>query len=226
MCIIVDARIEQACGYLLLNDFNAFVYCCTMCHCEFEFSVNLEAHIYAAHAAHILQKHQDDKEHIENVFVNEDLLFDGAESSIIEIGPTTVKIEQDETNVEDNEANVGDAIAPNQENSEETFVRVPIELKEGNKENDALLSGSVVSHVFENGNKNNEADKVTHNDIDDESNGIRRSRRIGLKRRRYGSFETKTSSSKKPQNRLVTSKRRKISCGRSIEKSIPKRLVE
>ncbi|XP_055303253.1 zinc finger protein 700-like [Sitodiplosis mosellana] len=67
MCFTVD-QIEQACGLLLLNEFNTFVYCCKKCQCDFDSGPNLEVHILSAH--------QDDKSHIENVFVNDDIFMD------------------------------------------------------------------------------------------------------------------------------------------------------
>lgn len=59
-------RMQRACGYLVLNDVNAFVYCCRTCPCEYESILDLEAHI--------LYDHLDVKEGIiESVFVPGDV---------------------------------------------------------------------------------------------------------------------------------------------------------
>lgn len=59
MCFTID-QIDQACGLLLLNEFNTFIYHCKKCANEFDSGTDLESHI--------LSEHLDDKEHIENVF--------------------------------------------------------------------------------------------------------------------------------------------------------------
>lgn len=60
---IVYEQIEQACGFLLLNDSKVFSYCCKTCLRVFESSSKLEVHI--------LQKHQEGTNDIESVFVSE-----------------------------------------------------------------------------------------------------------------------------------------------------------
>ncbi|XP_055303171.1 zinc finger protein 665-like [Sitodiplosis mosellana] len=67
MCFTID-QIEQACGFVLLNESNTFVYCCNKCQCEYDSGSNLEVHF--------LSEHQDDKTHIENLFVNDGILVE------------------------------------------------------------------------------------------------------------------------------------------------------
>lgn len=67
MCFTID-QFEQACGFLLLGEFNTFIYCCKKCQCEFESGPNLEVHI--------LSEHEDDRRHIESVFVNDVVFVD------------------------------------------------------------------------------------------------------------------------------------------------------
>ncbi|XP_055303172.1 zinc finger protein 652-B-like [Sitodiplosis mosellana] len=62
MCFTID-QYEQACGFLLLDEFNTFIYCCKRCHCEFDSGPNLEVHI--------LSEHGNDKAHIGNGFVDD-----------------------------------------------------------------------------------------------------------------------------------------------------------
>ena len=67
MCLTVD-QIEQACGFVLLNEYCRFVYCCKKCHCEYGSGLNLEEHI--------LSEHLDDKSHIESLFVDDGILVE------------------------------------------------------------------------------------------------------------------------------------------------------
>lgn len=66
MCLTVD-QIEQACGIVLLNESNRFVYCCRTCHREYESAPNFQEHI--------LSEHLDDKSTIECSFVNDGILL-------------------------------------------------------------------------------------------------------------------------------------------------------
>lgn len=67
MCLTID-QIEQACGFLMLNEFSVFFYCCKKCQCEFDSGINLEAHI--------ILEHQEDKKHFESIFVNEGPVYE------------------------------------------------------------------------------------------------------------------------------------------------------
>lgn len=66
MCV----TIEKACGFLFLNEFGTFVYCCKECHTEYDTGPNLEVHV--------LSVHQDTKRHIESVFVNDGIVLDAS----------------------------------------------------------------------------------------------------------------------------------------------------
>lgn len=61
----VYEQMEHACGFLLYN-LNTFIYCCKRCHNEFGSGADLEQHI--------LLEHQDEKKHIEGIFVNDGFL--------------------------------------------------------------------------------------------------------------------------------------------------------
>ena len=65
MCLTID-QIGQACGFLLLNEFSVFTYCCKRCTSEFGLGADLESHI--------LREHSDDHKHEENIFVNDGVL--------------------------------------------------------------------------------------------------------------------------------------------------------
>ncbi|XP_055303249.1 zinc finger protein 595-like [Sitodiplosis mosellana] len=67
MCFTID-QFKQACGFLLLGEFNTFIYCCKKCQREFDSGPNLELHI--------LSEHEDNKGHIENIFVNDNIFVD------------------------------------------------------------------------------------------------------------------------------------------------------
>lgn len=67
MCFTRD-KFELACGFLLLGEFNTFLYCCKKCEREFDTGNNLELHILA--------EHEDDKIHVESMFVNDDIFVD------------------------------------------------------------------------------------------------------------------------------------------------------
>lgn len=58
--LLTPEQLERACGFLLLNEFNAFSYCCKTCPSEFESGPELEAHVL---------DHQDVKTGFESVFV-------------------------------------------------------------------------------------------------------------------------------------------------------------
>lgn len=63
MCLTMD-QFEQACGFLLLNEYNEFVYYCKRCQSEFKSGSFLEAHI--------LSEYHDNKR---NIFVNDGILI-------------------------------------------------------------------------------------------------------------------------------------------------------
>ncbi|XP_031616885.1 zinc finger protein 62 homolog [Contarinia nasturtii] len=65
MCITIN-EIDEACGFLLLNEFSVFIYCCKKCLINFECGSDLEAHI--------LSEHPIGQKHVENIFVNDGLL--------------------------------------------------------------------------------------------------------------------------------------------------------
>lgn len=67
------SQIDRACGLLLLNEHNAFVYYCKECHRDFDSGPNLEMHI--------LSEHQDDNGHIESVFLNDSIYVNGKNNS-------------------------------------------------------------------------------------------------------------------------------------------------
>lgn len=60
MCL-THQQIEQTCGFLLLNEFSVFIYCCKVCTSEFKYGTDLEAHI--------LWEHQVDEKEVESVLV-------------------------------------------------------------------------------------------------------------------------------------------------------------
>lgn len=75
MCFTIE-QLEQACGLLLLNEFNTFIYCCKHCQREFVSGSNLEAHIWS--------EHQDDGKNVYehgDVFV-EEISFEPTSSGI------------------------------------------------------------------------------------------------------------------------------------------------
>lgn len=59
-------QVERAHGFLFLNDFDVFVYCCKSCPSQFKFSSDLEEHI--------LSEHYDVKKGIEGIFVSDGVL--------------------------------------------------------------------------------------------------------------------------------------------------------
>ncbi|XP_055303247.1 zinc finger protein 595-like [Sitodiplosis mosellana] len=95
MCFTID-QYEQACGFLLLSEFNTFIYCCKRCHCEFDSGPNLEVHI--------LSEHEHDKAYIGNGFVDDDIIVDvggqelneflATEEVLIDGEPVDVKAEE------------------------------------------------------------------------------------------------------------------------------------
>lgn len=62
-------QIQQACGFLFLNERSVFVYYCKKCESEFDSGINLEAHI-------TLQHQEDKKMHFENIFVGDGIFDD------------------------------------------------------------------------------------------------------------------------------------------------------
>lgn len=85
MCFTFD-QIEQACGFLLLGEFNIFVYCCKICRSEYASGPLLEVHI--------LSEHSDDKT---NVLGNVNLVDESVSiDSPTEIDPINVKSEPDD----------------------------------------------------------------------------------------------------------------------------------
>lgn len=64
--VLIHEKMKQAHGFLLLDDSNAFIYCCKNCSSEFKACVDLEAHI--------LCEHQFGMSCIESVFVSETVL--------------------------------------------------------------------------------------------------------------------------------------------------------
>lgn len=93
MCKTVD-QIEQACGFLLLNEFRAFLYCCKKCLSEFNSGPDLEAHI--------LLQHHEEQRHVENIFVN-----DGVLDAVVCMKVEPVDQIQDEYSIEVVEFEVG-----------------------------------------------------------------------------------------------------------------------
>lgn len=79
MCFSIE-QLDRACGLLLLNEFNIFVYCCKNCQLEFESGPSLEGHILEQHLDDkqniIVDEQQDSKRHIESVFVNDGIILD------------------------------------------------------------------------------------------------------------------------------------------------------
>lgn len=65
MCLTIE-QIDQACGFLLLNEFSVFSYCCKKCSSIFQLGGELESHI--------LLQHSDDHKHVENIFVDDGVL--------------------------------------------------------------------------------------------------------------------------------------------------------
>lgn len=63
MCLTMN-QFEQACGYLLFNEYNEFVYYCKKCQSEFKSGAFLEAHI--------LSEYHDNKR---NIFVNDGIFI-------------------------------------------------------------------------------------------------------------------------------------------------------
>lgn len=86
MCFTID-QLEKACGLLLLNEFNTFIYCCKHCQREFEFGSNLEVHIWS--------EHQDDRR---NVYEHGDVFVEE-----ISFEPTSSGIERKNVKIESNE---------------------------------------------------------------------------------------------------------------------------
>lgn len=70
-------QIDQFCGFLLLNDFGVFVYCCKHCECECLSGPELEEHI-------LLEHREDVKNNIKHIFVS-----DGVSGSTSDLAPTS-----------------------------------------------------------------------------------------------------------------------------------------
>lgn len=64
MCFSIE-QLDRACGLLLLNEFNIFVYCCKNCQLEFDSGSSLEVHV--------LEQHQDNKQ---NIIVDDQIFVD------------------------------------------------------------------------------------------------------------------------------------------------------
>lgn len=84
MCIITD-KIEQACGFLLLNEFNSFIYWCKYCQHEFECASDLELHI--------LSEHHDNKTNILKDETEFESFCENQDDSSIDIDIGNVKID-------------------------------------------------------------------------------------------------------------------------------------
>lgn len=78
-----NEQFDQACGFLLINDFSVFIYCCKRCPNEFVSGPDLETHI--------LFEHQEDKKEIESLFVN-DYIFEPA----LNAAPVPILLAQNE----------------------------------------------------------------------------------------------------------------------------------
>lgn len=208
MCFTVD-KIDQARGYLLLNEFSAFVYCCKQCHCEFDFSPDLEEHI--------LSEHEDNKEHIRSVIENYEILGD---SQIIDIGSTNMKIEPCDDDEEINE-NFADLIESNAENLIETNVQA-IECDFRNENED----GEEFFIAYDPDNDSN-SKQITNDKVTDEvslseqlRDQPRKKKRMTIKRARSNSDEliipdTKELYTKSKRSLPVASQRQKVNNGRT-----------
>lgn len=67
MCLTAE-QIQQTCGFLVCNDFNAFIYYCTKCSGEFHSGRELEEHITF--------DHHDEKKFVDGIFVDDGILLD------------------------------------------------------------------------------------------------------------------------------------------------------
>lgn len=94
MCPTID-QIEQACGFLMLNEYSVFVYCCKKCQTKFDSGINLEAHI--------ILEHQEDEKHFEAVYVNDGSIF---ENSTLKLTETKSEVQNDDIQNESLEKNL------------------------------------------------------------------------------------------------------------------------
>lgn len=58
-------QMDRICGFLLLNDFGVFIYCCKKCAQEFTSGTELERHI-------LVEQHDQEQKDIEKVFLTEE----------------------------------------------------------------------------------------------------------------------------------------------------------
>lgn len=207
MCF-TNRKIEQSCGFLLLDDFNAFIYCCTKCQCEFDYSSDLEMHI--------LSEHQNDKE---AVLVNDDVSVDDFESMSIDIEPVSIEIEPVDIKIEQYEANVEEL----NESSTEELIEGSTEsnLNEEDEDDNKPSIDSHVNYDVVGDDNSDEADKVT---VEASAGKRRRGRPRKTKKKRHGNsdvstltLDTEKSFTRNPRSRSAALKRKKVSSNESTE---------
>ncbi|XP_031626565.1 zinc finger protein 26-like [Contarinia nasturtii] len=94
--VLTYEQAERACGFLLLNEFNEFTYCCKMCGYEFGLGTQLEEHI--------LREHQDVKSRIENVFVsvgNFESILDDVDQKLMTVDEIKQEIDVEPTELQE-----------------------------------------------------------------------------------------------------------------------------
>lgn len=87
---IPKCQMDQACGFLLLNESNVFVYCCKKCVSNFGNGSDLETHI-------LLEHNQANREHVEKIFVNDGVL-ESTSLVLIKLEPKIEELEYTEPN--------------------------------------------------------------------------------------------------------------------------------
>lgn len=83
-------KFDKACGFLLINDLNVFLYCCKTCPDEFGSSADLETHI--------LSEHRNEQKDIERVFISENDCEWTLKTEKLEINATIAGVSNEETN--------------------------------------------------------------------------------------------------------------------------------
>lgn len=144
MCFTVD-KIEQACGFLLLNEFSVFVYYCKMCQSEFNSGTNLEAHW--------ILEHQEDRKNCENIFVDDGIFEDLTDLK------TVVKLEAKILDGDDDKELVSSKVE-DVEHSCKYKVTAPDELRRGERTLREKGGNSTVNDIQS--TKSNDSDRFNH----------------------------------------------------------------
>ncbi|XP_031631840.1 zinc finger protein 782-like [Contarinia nasturtii] len=86
--------LHQACGFLLLDDLNTFIYCCKKCQNQFDSGPNLEVHILSDSCYNLHKsEHRDDNE---DVIVKDEIFVDefSCDTDSIKIEQTTQNVDE------------------------------------------------------------------------------------------------------------------------------------